>query len=193
MGKRGRKPREEVRMSPTRPLAALLALATLAACSASGSATVTPDPGATPGAGATTPPAQADCTTTETRDARIFRVDAPARTAANTAFTVKAWTYLEKSPAQAIESVKAGSYTATVDAAAKTITIAGQIDAVVPKPGGDCAFTMIAGGDAQAVDVTVTAPAGTYELVVPGYPPSPPSVVPPTAPQPAEPGSVEVF
>lgn len=167
---------------------AAMAAVFVSGCTTQAGGTITPLPMASP---SPSPSASTACTQTEMRPAQLFALTTPAESTADAPFEATVWTYQNKTPSVAVETALPHTFIATVDTAAKTITFKGSVSAVVPADGAQCAFPMIAGGGAMSVKVNVTAPAGTYKLVLDHY--SDQFIVPdPAAPPAAQPGSITI-
>ncbi|HEY9899611.1 MAG TPA: hypothetical protein V6D00_10560 [Pantanalinema sp.] len=133
-----------------------------------------------------TQPNDEDCFVTVDKPAAVFHVGAPATASVQASVSLVPWIFLE-APALTIDKPLPGTFKATVDDQAKTITVSGLMKRVLPRPGAQCAMPamyMIPQAATLSVPVTLAA-TGTYEIRI--APESFTTQRPPEMAHPAEP------
>lgn len=99
--------------------------------------------------------------------ARMFAVEAPATASANATLSLVPWVS-RLAPLTKLDQLATQSFQAAVDAEARTITVTGQVFRTEAAPGSGCSYPTIAVlPEPASVSLEVTAPAGTYSLVIP--------------------------
>lgn len=113
-------------------------------------------------------PGPSPCTITVQQAAPMFSVDAPATASAHATFSLTPWIYLSAGSWGSGDTLIPESFRATVDSAAKTITVTGSIKRINVHPGSQCPVPAIAIiPSAATLSVEASASAGTYTIILP--------------------------
>lgn len=107
-----------------------------------------------------------DCTLTVEQPAPMFYVEAPQTASAGATISVTPWVRLE-APVARSDELLSDSFEASVDHAAKTVTLRGSIRRYQANPKGDCAFPAIyMFPTAATYSLEIALPAGSYTVAI---------------------------